>query len=84
MHQAPVNVVHQVYMDSGGFVPPFLLPLDTPACIIYLMYPTILAAQIIGTDLMMWCIIIKYQNVVSKQKQPGCKKGMAKQIVNNS
>ena len=34
---------------------------------------------------MMWCIIIKYQNVVvSKQKQPGRKKGMAKQIVNKS
>ena len=28
---------------------------------------------------MMWCIIIKCQNVViSKQKQPGRKKGMAK------
>ena len=35
---------------------------------------------------MMWCIIIKYQNVVvSKQKQPGRKKDiMAKQIVNKS
>ena len=34
---------------------------------------------------MMWCIIIKYQNVVvSKQKQPGRKKGMAKQIINKS